>query len=344
VHTVSAVTGTIHRLRTLLVAATVLLLRLLHVEPFFANGRRFLLVRNMSAKRKGGSGGDDAAPAKKKASSKSSSSSSTKAAAAAPALPFVPPDFDPTRARVLTSRTQSLPAAGGACVVLWMSRDQRAEDNHAMLYARGVAAAHNVPVKVLFNLVPTFLEATLRQVTYGCVHVPLFHFLLQYYSPRPAVRLHDHRAARDGARPARQAHSVPSHDGGPGYVIVLQLISTHSYLSFTRFLDLHSHNALLPRVCCRAVENVPRFAKDHDALLVVCDFSPLRVGQLWHGQVADKLDTAAKPVPYVQVHVFSSNLFHSCMLMGDLPCRRFPGDTIGGCAQRRSVLASLAEA
>ena len=181
----------------------------------------------MSAKRKGGSGGDDAAPAKKKGSSSSSSSSAKAAAAAAPALPFVPPDFDPTRARVLTSRTQSLPAAGGACVVLWMSRDQRAEDNHAMLYARGVAAAHNVPVKVLFNLVPTFLEATLRQVTYGCVHVPLFHFLLQYYLPRPAVRLHDHWVARDGARPARQAHSVPSHDGGPGYVIVLQLISTH---------------------------------------------------------------------------------------------------------------------
>jgi hypothetical protein len=71
----------------------------------------------------------------------------------------------------------------------------------------------------------------------------------------------------------------------------------------------------------------------------------LRVGQMWHGQVADKLDAAAKPVPYVQVHVFStSRWLISCALMRDLPCRCFPGDTIGGCAQRRSVLASLAEA
>ena len=79
-----------------------------------------------------------------------------------------------------------------------------------------------------------------------------------------------------------------------------QLIST--YLSFTRYVDVHSHEILPPRVCDRAVENVPRFAKDHDAMLVVCDFSPLRVGQMWHGQVADKLDTAAKP--YVQVPQF----------------------------------------
>lgn len=51
----------------------------------------------------------------------------------------------------------------GQCVVYWMSRDQRAVDNNAIHYAQGVAQAHNVPLKVVFNLVPKFLEATIRQ-------------------------------------------------------------------------------------------------------------------------------------------------------------------------------------
>ena len=47
-----------------------------------------------------------------------------------------------------------------------MMRDQRAIDNHAMAYAQSVAVAHNVPLKVVFNLVPKFLEATLRQYAF----------------------------------------------------------------------------------------------------------------------------------------------------------------------------------
>merc|ERR1712137_1472422 len=48
-------------------------------------------------------------------------------------------------------------------VVYWMSRDQRAEDNWALLFAREIAEDRNVPVSVVFNLVPKFLEATERQ-------------------------------------------------------------------------------------------------------------------------------------------------------------------------------------
>ena len=48
-------------------------------------------------------------------------------------------------------------------VVYWMSRDQRSEDNWALLFARDLAAAGNVPLVTVFNLVPSFLEATERQ-------------------------------------------------------------------------------------------------------------------------------------------------------------------------------------
>jgi hypothetical protein len=45
----------------------------------------------------------------------------------------------------------------GACC-----RDQRCEDNWAMLYARWLAAEADVPLVVVFNLVPKFLAATIR--------------------------------------------------------------------------------------------------------------------------------------------------------------------------------------
>lgn len=48
-------------------------------------------------------------------------------------------------------------------VVYWMSREQRAEDNWAMLYAREHAAERGVPLHVCFCLVPEFLDATIRQ-------------------------------------------------------------------------------------------------------------------------------------------------------------------------------------
>ena len=48
-------------------------------------------------------------------------------------------------------------------VVYWMSRDQRAEDNWALLYAQEQALDAQVPLTVLFNLVPRFLGATMRQ-------------------------------------------------------------------------------------------------------------------------------------------------------------------------------------
>ena len=102
---------------------------------------------------------EGSSPPKKRATKKPADNNSSSSSAVL--LPFVPDGFQASRARLLTTN-RDLPT-GGECVVYWMSRDQRTEDNHAMLYARGCAAAHNVPLKVMFNLVPTFLEATLRQ-------------------------------------------------------------------------------------------------------------------------------------------------------------------------------------
>jgi deoxyribodipyrimidine photo-lyase len=48
-------------------------------------------------------------------------------------------------------------------VVYWMSRDQRVEDNWALLYAQELALQMKAPLAVVFCLVPQFLNATLRQ-------------------------------------------------------------------------------------------------------------------------------------------------------------------------------------
>ncbi len=48
-------------------------------------------------------------------------------------------------------------------VVYWMSRDQRAKDNWALLYAQEIAMDTKSPLAVAFCLVPSFLGATHRQ-------------------------------------------------------------------------------------------------------------------------------------------------------------------------------------
>jgi deoxyribodipyrimidine photo-lyase len=52
---------------------------------------------------------------------------------------------------------------GQGPVLYWMSRDQRAKDNWALLFAQQVALEQRVPLGVIFCLVPNFLHATIRQ-------------------------------------------------------------------------------------------------------------------------------------------------------------------------------------
>ena len=47
-------------------------------------------------------------------------------------------------------------------IVYWMSRDQRVHDNWALLFAQKLALGKKKSLVVIFNLVPDFLEATIR--------------------------------------------------------------------------------------------------------------------------------------------------------------------------------------
>lgn len=64
----------------------------------------------------------------------------------------------PQRLRPLNNH----PYQGGP-VVYWLSRDQRARDNWALLQAQELAMDHQAPLAVVFNLVPRFLQAGYRQ-------------------------------------------------------------------------------------------------------------------------------------------------------------------------------------
>ena len=55
---------------------------------------------------------------------------------------------------------------GEGAVVYWMSRDQRVQDNWALIYAQEVALQSARPLTVVFCLARTFLDAALRQYAF----------------------------------------------------------------------------------------------------------------------------------------------------------------------------------
>lgn len=69
--------------------------------------------------------------------------------------------IDPLRTRKLNAS----PEKGGA-VVYWMSRDQRARDNWALLAAQECAFRLRQPLVAVFCLMPNFLDAALRHYTF----------------------------------------------------------------------------------------------------------------------------------------------------------------------------------
>ena len=48
-------------------------------------------------------------------------------------------------------------------IIYWMSRDQRVNDNWALLFAQQLALEKKRNLAVVFSLVPKFLDATFRQ-------------------------------------------------------------------------------------------------------------------------------------------------------------------------------------
>ncbi len=73
----------------------------------------------------------------------------------------MPEDRLDQRIKTLRRRTY-----GQGPVVYWMSRDQRADDNWALIYAIRAANERNVPLCVVFCLVPEYLGTTERQYSF----------------------------------------------------------------------------------------------------------------------------------------------------------------------------------
>ncbi|XP_046842987.1 deoxyribodipyrimidine photo-lyase-like isoform X2 [Xenia sp. Carnegie-2017] len=74
-------------------------------------------------------------------------------------------EFNNKRMRTLSKKTDVLPESQG--IVYWMFRDQRVQDNWAMIYAQNLAVEHNIPLHVCFTLPEKFRAATIRQ--YGFI-------------------------------------------------------------------------------------------------------------------------------------------------------------------------------
>lgn len=53
-------------------------------------------------------------------------------------------------------------AETGNGIVYWMSRNQRVEDNWALLYAQSLGLGNSLPLHVVFCLADKFLDATIR--------------------------------------------------------------------------------------------------------------------------------------------------------------------------------------
>lgn len=88
----------------------------------------------------------------------------------------------------------------------WMSRDQRAHDNWAAIYASNLAERQQVPLVVVFSLVPKYVDATIRQFGFlldGLKEVESdlrkkripFHLLLGFAKDTVPKFAREHRAA-----------------------------------------------------------------------------------------------------------------------------------------------------
>ena len=71
-------------------------------------------------------------------------------------------DFNFNKTRVRPMNKMNVIPQDSQTILYWMSRDQRVQDNWAMLYAQRLALKQQLPLHVAFCLVPTFLAAPLR--------------------------------------------------------------------------------------------------------------------------------------------------------------------------------------
>lgn len=72
--------------------------------------------------------------------------------------------FNKKRLKVCSQATEIAERSNG--IVYWMSRNQRVEDNWALLYAQALGFRTSSPLHVVFCLSETFLDATFRHYNF----------------------------------------------------------------------------------------------------------------------------------------------------------------------------------
>ncbi|KAG9273647.1 deoxyribodipyrimidine photo-lyase [Astyanax mexicanus] len=72
--------------------------------------------------------------------------------------------FNDKRVRFLSEEQKVKQSCSG--VLYWMSRDQRVQDNWALIYAQQLALAEELPLHICFCLVPRYLDAAYRQYAF----------------------------------------------------------------------------------------------------------------------------------------------------------------------------------
>ena len=132
---------------------------------------------------------------------------------------------NPKRIRTLQAGTP-----GPGPVVYWMSRDQRIHDNWALIHAQEIAIQDARELHVVFCLVPSFLEATLRQ----------FDFML--------------KGLKECARQSLELH-IPFHllQGDPARKIVDFLSAQRAHTLIMDFDPLPIKRGWKKSVCEQAV-------------------------------------------------------------------------------------------
>ena len=159
---------------------------------------------------------------------------------------IIPNGFDRTRTKLLTRTLmprEKTTDMSNPCIVYWMMRDCRTVDNHALLFAQGLATKYQVPLRVVFTLCPPPSSAPVE--------------------------------GEDGSPPKPEDMSLTLRHGDfllDGLKVVAGELKA-----------AHVPFDVLQPTCRTAVgtETIRYCINKNDALALVCDMSPLRQPRDW---------------------------------------------------------------
>lgn len=169
-------------------------------------------------------------------------------------------EFNKKRLRYLSDCQKIKQGSDG--VLYWMSRDQRVQDNWALIYAQKLALAEKLLLHVCFCLVPRYMDAAYRQ----------YAFML--------------KGLREVAKEICAYRQI---------FFCLDSINRASgnYKQECKGLDIQFH--LLPG---EPGQNLPTFVKEWNFGAIVTDFNPLRISRQWNETVKKMLPSDR---PFIQV-------------------------------------------